>query len=352
MFFRSLAVVLVACFLATSCATTPTVVPTEAAIAVSSTMGREEAIARLAAETFLPVEKAACVVDEVFQEAGVYNLRSEEALASVDQAELVEGCTEVDEEFVAPERADDAPVVEIEELEVETGELDIAEQFELTEDTMPVINPGGSATGTVRIGGKNIDYVTITPRGFRIGDVAPVFFALPPGGQGIDITRDVATGVYMNQAVTRGWVVVTPASPGGRWYDNDNTAVVPEFISWINAWVTIEGGRPHIGGMSNGGLSAFHIALQYPSQFRSLLAFPGFPQTEDDQDALATLADIPVRLWVGGEDADWLTSMETTAQELRTVGGDIELWVLRGESHVLQSTSNGIAFFNELDAAR
>ncbi len=97
---------------------------------------------------------------------------------------------------------------------------------------------------------------------------------------------------------------------------------------------------------------AFHIALQDPSQFRSLLAFPGFPQTQADQDALTTLVDIPVRLWVGGDDPSWLTSMETTAQELRTVGGDVELFVLRGEPHVLQSTSNGIAFFNELDAAR
>jgi dipeptidyl aminopeptidase/acylaminoacyl peptidase len=44
--------------------------------------------------------------------------------------------------------------------------------------------------------------------------------------------------------------------------------------------------------------------------------------------------------------------METTAQQLRTVGGDVELWVLPGEAHVLQSTANGVAFFNELDAAR
>ncbi len=147
MLFRPLSALLVGLFLATSCGTTPTLIPTEATIAVSPAMERDEAIRRLAAETFLPVEKATCVVDAVFLNAGVYNPQSEEALATVDQAELVEGCTEVDEDFVAPERDDDAAVAEVEELAVETGEIEIAERFELTEETMPAINPGARLRG-------------------------------------------------------------------------------------------------------------------------------------------------------------------------------------------------------------
>lgn len=355
-----IAIALVAlAFIATSCTATPTLGPPvgEAAAPAAPTnadLSRFDSMQQLINDSFLPEDEAACVVDRVFFQAGVYNLNSPEA-ASVDQAAVIAGCT-FDGDYEAPDPNEPAEsassAVEIQELEVETGDITRVAPFELTADTMPAIAPGEIAVGEVKLGGKTIDYVTITPRGFEIGDRAPVFFALPPGGQDIGITRDVAEGIYAGQALHRGWVVVTPASPGGRWFDDDNAAVVPELISWMNAWVKIEGGRPHLGGMSNGGLSAFHIIAQDPTAFQSVLAYPGFPNSEAGQQALPQLANVPVRMWVGGDDPDWLVSSQTTLDVLEAVGADATLKVYPGESHVITSLAGGSAIFNALESLR
>ena len=349
MVHRFAPVLVVLTLLVSGCASVPTLQP---AAAVSAELGRDEAIAQLAAETFLPIDKASCVIDAVYFASGTYNPKSAAALAAVDQSQLVADCTQVDAGFTLPERDEDAALAPVEELEVETGAIEIAERFILSEATMPAINPGGVATGRIDIGDKSIDYVTITPPGFVIGDSAPVFFALPPGGQDLEITHAVATGVYAQQALARGWVVVSPAAPGGVWYDADNAAVVPEFVSWMRAWVTIEGGKPHLGGMSNGGLSAFHLAIANPDAYQSLLAFPGYPPSERDSTKLELLATMPVYMWVGGEDTSWVQAMEATAAELRVYGGEVQLNVLPGEPHVLQSITNGVSIFDALNASR
>jgi len=303
-------------------------------------MARDEAIDMLIDSAFLPIATAACVVDAVFRDTGDYNPVSADAGA-------IDECTATPTGDAVPEDSPYTP-----EIDDPSDRPSLAiGPVELTNESMPAINPGGRAIGSVEIGGTTVDYVTITPRGFAIGDSAPVFFALPPGAQDLEITTNVADVVYQDEAVRRGWVVVTPASPGGRWYENGNGLVAAEFLAWVHAWVDAEGDKVHLGGMSNGGLSAFHLAARMPGAFHSLLGYPGYPRSADAS-AIDNVADIPVRLWVGGDDTTWLENMESTAAKLRTVGTDVELFVLPGEPHVLQSTADGVAFFNELDASR
>lgn len=346
--FRWITQLGIVCVLATSCAATPTINQTVVAgsgdkateVAAAPAMSREQAVDTLVANAFLPLDTAGCVIDAVFLETGVYNPDGAEA-------EIVDGCTSLLEEIASSDEDEYTPQIDdpSDRPAVSIG------PFELTEASMPSINPGGRATGSVDIGGEEIEYVTITPPGFQVGDAAPVFFALPPGGQDLEITRNVADVVYLDQAVRRGWVVVTPASPSGRWYENGNGTVAAEFLAWVHAWVDAEGGKVHLGGMSNGGLSAFHIAARMPGAFHSLLAFPGYPR-QSDRAAFENVADIPVRMWVGGDDTSWVKNMESAAENIRTLGGDVELYVLAGEPHVLQSTADGVAFFDQLDAAR
>ena len=291
--------------------------------------------------SFLPANEAGCVVDAVYEAAGTFNPNAPEA-ADVDQAALVAECTKMDEATAADENAP-KPLEVIREYQVEPEPLP---PFELTDETMPVINPGGRATGTVRLKGKNIDYIAITPPGFQIGDSAPVFFALPPGGQNLEITEAVAEFVYQQQAVARGWVVVSPAAPGRGW--TSDAELAPHLVNWIQAWVDIDGGRPHVGGMSNGGRAAFAFAIDTPSLYQSIVVFPGMT-TSADRDNLDRIAALPIRMWVGGDDPGWSEPMESITEELRTLQGDVELVVLPGEPHVLQSTTDGVAFFNALD---
>jgi len=57
---------------------------------------------------------------------------------------------------------------------------------------MPTIEPGALAVGEVTIDGTNIQYVSIVPVDFTVGDTAPVLLALPPGAQDLSTTTGVA----------------------------------------------------------------------------------------------------------------------------------------------------------------
>ena len=204
----------------------------------------------------------------------------------------------------------------------------------------------------VVIDGTTIEYVTVVPGGFEPGDTAPVMLAFPPGNQDLQLTRSVVEGVYATQAASRGWVVVSPAAPGGQLYFNGSEMLVPGLIDWIETWVAPEGGGVHLVGVSNGGISAFRVAGQNPDRFGSILVFPGFPQSESDREMLGRLVDVPVRMFVGENDGAWIGPMEEVHAALTDLGGDVMLEVFPGEGHVIVSLSDGVRIFDELDALR
>ena len=220
-------------------------------------------------------------------------------------------------------------------------------------ETDPVIVPGEMATGVLTLDGRTVDYVTVTPDGFEQGDTAPVMIAFPPGGQDPELTRSVVEGIYRDEALARGWVVVSPAAPrdGSLWFDASET-LSSELLDWVGGWVEPEGDRFHIVGVSNGGLSSFRVAGDHPDRVKSIVVFPGYPRSDDDRDALDDLAGIPVRMFVGGEDPTWITPMEDTEAALLALGGDVELEIVPGEGHIMGSLSDGARIFDELDAAR
>lgn len=238
--------------------------------------------------------------------------------------------------------ADTEPV---DETLVEAGEV-------VGEVLAPAIFPGGLAVGQVLIEGKAIDYVTVVPQGFEIGDPAPVLLAFPPGGQGLDLTRSVMEGTYLDEAVARGWVVISPAAPDGVLFFDGSEASVPGLMDWIEGWVELEGGRFHVAGISNGGLSSFRVAGQNADRMQSLVVFPGFPRTESDRDALAALVEVPIRMFAGGNDTGWVEPMGETKSALDALGADVTFETFPGEGHVVDSLRDGVRIFDELDALR
>ncbi len=215
-----------------------------------------------------------------------------------------------------------------------------------------VVEAGSTASGSVEVDGTTIDYATSVPEGFEVGDTAPVLLALPPGPQDISLTRNIVDNVYAPEAQRLGWVVVSPAAPDGVRFFDGSEALLPGFVDWIEAWVTPEGGAPHVAGISNGGLSAFRYAAENPDRTQSVIAFPGFPRNSNDRAALGELADIPIRLYVGETDTNWVGPSEQTVTEFRALDGDIELTIFPGEGHVMQSTADGTLVFAELESFR
>lgn len=219
-------------------------------------------------------------------------------------------------------------------------------------ETAPAIEAGATSTGSVEIDGVTIDYVTSIPDGFAVGDEAPLLLAFPPGGQSLDNARSLVAGTYAAEATHLGWVVVSPAAPGGELFFQGSEELIPGFLDWVETWITPEGGAPHVVGVSNGGISTFRYAAENPDRVLSMTTFPGFPTSNDDQAALALLTDIPIRMFVGGTDIDWLTRAEATVATLDELGGDIELRIFDREGHSIRSMRDGVLLFEQLEAFR
>lgn len=196
--------------------------------------------------------------------------------------------------------------------------------------------------------GARLRYALVLPRDFDPETAYPALLALPPGGQ--DETM-VAAGLgryWGHQAAERGWLVVSPVAPQGVLFFVGSERYVPELLGHIRSNYEVAGGRFHVAGNSMGGRSAFRIALDNPKDFASLIALPGFP-TRDDFDRLDRLAGLPVRLFVGGEDRDWIEPMQRTRDLLADLGNDVSLTVFPGEGHVPPSLDGG-RFMEELTA--
>jgi len=214
------------------------------------------------------------------------------------------------------------------------------------------LNPGGSELGQVTIDGTTIDYVAVVPDGFQPGDTAPVLLALPPGGQDLGIAQSFTKETYAPEAVARGWVVISPAAPNGELFFQGSEDLIPGLMNWVETWATPEAGVFHIAGISNGGISSFRIAGQNPDRVASVTVFPGFPSNDADTDALSSLTGIPVRMFVGSRDADWIEPMEEAQAALEDLGGDVQLEIVADSGHIIPSLSDGVRVFDELDAAR
>ena len=58
------------------------------------------------------------------------------------------------------------------------------------------------------------------------------------------------------------------------------------------------------------------IITEYPARFLSLTVLPGVPPDERAFDRLGGLKGIPVAVFVGGEDPEWVRASQETKQKL------------------------------------
>lgn len=216
----------------------------------------------------------------------------------------------------------------------------------------PSIEPGKTSTSEVEIDGVTIGYAISVPEGFTVGDEAPLLLAFPPGAQSRDDARSLVANTYAPEGSRLGWVVVSPAAPEGELFFQGSEVLIPGFLDWVETWMTPEGGAPHVVGVSNGGISTFRYASQNPTRVLSMSTLPGFPRSDEDKASLAQLTEVPIRMYVGGIDADWISPAEDTATAFSELGGDIELTIFDGEGHFVRSLADGVLLFEELESFR
>ncbi len=199
--------------------------------------------------------------------------------------------------------------------------------------------------------GSTLRVSVVRPADFDRSKAYPVLLALPPGKQDAAMVEAGMRRYWGAQARDRGWVVVSPVAPTkGRFFEGGESTI-GGLLRWVRIQFTIEGNGIHLAGASNGGRSAFRIAMLHPWEFRSLSVLPGYPPTDADYARLAELRRLDVHMFVGGDDGKWVTETERSAARLRALGASVKTRVFDGEGHVPPSL-DGTAMIEHLQSLR
>ena len=105
-------------------------------------------------------------------------------------------------------------------------------------------------------------------------------FGFSPGGQNKAMVN-TGLGWRESEGQRRGYLVFSPAAPSSELFFDGSRGLIRPFAEALLSRYPDQGGQFHLGGISNGGISAFTAALDHPDIFLSITVLPGFPRGED-----------------------------------------------------------------------
>jgi poly(3-hydroxybutyrate) depolymerase len=184
--------------------------------------------------------------------------------------------------------------------------------------------------------GHTIECALVLPDHFDKGKAYPVLLALPPGDQSRQMVEAGLNFYWEAEAKRRGWVVISPAAPSGENFYSGLEQELPHLLDEVAQSVRVEGGKVHLAGVSNGGLSAYRVITEFPDRFLSLTVLPGVPPDARAFAALKDLKGIPVAAFVGGDDAAWARGSRAASQELDRLGVQNTLTIVPGSGHLVR----------------
>jgi poly(3-hydroxybutyrate) depolymerase len=206
---------------------------------------------------------------------------------------------------------------------------------------------------TKDIAGTTIHYKVVLPNGYDPAKAYPAVLAFPGGPQTMDMVEGTLERNWRAQAERLGYIVVIPAAPNGQLFFEQGARVFPAFLVQLLGDYKILGGKLHIAGVSNGGLSAFHLAASYPQYFWSVTGLPGFLDHATPERVQA-LANLCINMYAGENDTDWLESEREQAAQFRAQGFTVEFSEEKGEGHVMRTLDGGgaLRLFKQFEQAR
>ncbi len=181
-----------------------------------------------------------------------------------------------------------------------------------------------------------VDYQVVLPQNYDAARAYPGVLAFVGGGQSIEMVRREVDRTWKPEAERRGYIVVMPAAPEGQLFFQGGDRVFPEFLQQLLKDYKIEGGKFHIAGHSNGGMSAFHIAAMYPQYFRTITGFPGY-LPEDGNANVDRLKPMCIFLHVGQRDTGWASEMQVQKEQFQKRGLRVRFQVEPNEDHLIQA---------------
>jgi len=204
---------------------------------------------------------------------------------------------------------------------------------------------------TGRFGGLDITYRVVLPNGFDPARTYPTILVFTGGSQQMRGVENTLNADWKAEAEKRGYIVVSPAAPEGSLFFDSADRIFPAFLDAILRDYKVRGGKLHVAGHSNGGLSAYHVASKYPSYFTTVTGYPGL---FDGAPASRIQALKPLCLFmhVGDLDPGWMSAMERQSETLRQQGFRIKYTVEKGQIHRLQAKEINLSprLFDEIES--
>lgn len=196
----------------------------------------------------------------------------------------------------------------------------------------------------------DIDYAVVLPANWDTSKAYPTLLAFPPGPQTRDMVNAGLEGYWAEEAILRNWVVISPEKPNDKLFFQGNEILIPAFLDAISEFYSLEGDKVHVGGLSNGGRSSFTIAAAYPELVHSITAIPGF-LNDDTLKAFESIAHLPINMYVGESDTQWVNAMQETLALLKTAGSeDVSFEIVKDQGHVIRNLT-GSTLFDWLETA-
>ncbi len=207
---------------------------------------------------------------------------------------------------------------------------------------------------TENIAGAEVHYKVILPNAYNSGKAYPAVLAFPGGPQTMDTVEGTVERNWREQAERLGYIVIVPAAPNGQlFFEEGGAKVFPEFLTKLLGDFKILANKFHVAGVSNGGLSAFHIAALYPRYFWSVTGLPGY-LPEANPARVQALAKMCINMYGGELDTVWLEAEKAQAAQFRAQGFIVEFSEEKGQGHVMLTLEGpGAArLFKQFEQAR
>src|SRR5262249_81391 len=204
-----------------------------------------------------------------------------------------------------------------------------------------------------RFGGITIRYKVILPNNYDASRAYPGILAFAGGGQTLEGVNNMLERNW-HEADNPAYIVVRPAAPSNNlFFERGGDRIFPDFLDQMLRQYKIEGGKFHVAGPSNGGLSAFHIASMYPQYFRSVTGFPGYLREESDA-KINALKPLCIYMHVGERDLEWQMPMQRQSDLLLEKGFQIRFTIEPEQGHGIQTLAGDGAhrLFEQLETCR
>lgn len=201
--------------------------------------------------------------------------------------------------------------------------------------------------------GVNITYRVLLPNDYDPAKAYPTVLHFAGGSQDSRIVQRSTEADWRTHAEQHGYVVISPAAPDGELYFEGAERIFPAFFDHILRSYNVLGGKLHVTGHSNGGLSAFHVASLYPQYVYSVTGYPGLLGSNNPRQ-MAALKPLCLYMHVGDQDLPWLAGMEAQYKTLRARGYRIQFRIETDQAHRLDTSKDDLAnrLLAELEEAR